>query len=135
MGEFARFVLVGGTGFLIDGGVLSFLLGRQWPVALARLVSFSLAVSWTYLLNRRLTFKVAPASLRVEQGTALAYGIVQILGALTNLAVFMLLMAWQPQWRQIPWIPLAIGAVFGLAVNYSASKLVFQWRKRHERHG
>ena len=134
MGELARFILVGGTGFLVDGTILSFLLARDWPVALARLVSFTVAVAWTYLLNRKLTFKVRRASNRVEQGTAFAYGLIQVMGALTNLAVFMLVVLWRPEWKAIPWLPLAIGAVFGLAVNYSFSKLLFQWRRQREIH-
>jgi putative flippase GtrA len=133
-GELARFVLVGGTGFLIDGGVLSYLLGLEWPVALARVVSFTLAVAWTYALNRKLTFKVRRASGGVEQRTALGYGVIQVMGALTNLAVFLLVVAWRPEWKSFPWLPLAIGAVFGLAVNYSLSRLLFQWRKQREIH-
>ena len=133
-GEFGRFLLVGGTGFLIDGGILSYLLGLDWPVALARLVSFTVAVAWTYLLNRNLTFKVRRASGRIEQGTAFAYGAIQVAGALTNLAVFLLAVQVRPEWRMIPWLPLAIGAAFGLAVNYSLSRLLFQWRKHLEIH-
>lgn len=131
-GELARFVAVGGTGFLVDGGILSFLLQREWPIAAARLVSFTVAVAWTYLLNRKLTFKVQRSSTRVEQRTAFAYGIIQAAGALTNLAVFMLVVAWRPEWRSLPWLPLAIGAVFGLAMNYSLSRILFQWRKQLE---
>lgn len=134
MGELARFILVGGTGFLVDGGILSYLLGREWPVALARLVSFTVAVGWTYVLNRKLTFKVRRASGRVEQGTAVAYGMIQVIGALTNLAVFLVVVAWRPELKLNPWVPLAIGALFGLAVNYSLSRLLFQWRKQREIH-
>ena len=96
-------------------------------------MSFTVAVSWTYALNRRLTFNAGPASARVEQGTALAYGLAQVVGALTNLAVFLLLIGWQPGWRATPWLPLAIGASFGLAVNYSLARLVFERRRRYER--
>jgi putative flippase GtrA len=135
MGEFARFVLVGGTGFLIDGGVLSLLLDHQWEAGPARAVSFALAVAWTYVLNRSLTFKAKRASARVEQGTAVAYFVIQGLGALTNFGVFLVALAFRPDWRAFPWLPLAIGAVFGLAVNYTLSKLLFQWRKQREIHG
>ena len=135
MGEFARFVLVGGTGFLIDGGILSLLLEQQWHAGPARAVSFSLAVIWTYVLNRSLTFKAKRASARVEQGTAVGYLMIQGVGALTNFGVFMLALAIRPEWRSFAWLPLAIGAVFGLAVNFSLSKLLFQWRKQREIHG
>ena len=135
MAEFARFVLVGGTGFLIDGGVLSLLLERQWDAGAARAISFSLAVAWTYALNRSLTFKARRASARVEQGTAVAYFIIQGVGALTNFGVFLAALAFRPEWRSFPWLPLAIGAVFGLAVNFTLSKLLFQWRKQREIHG
>jgi putative flippase GtrA len=134
LGELARFILVGGTGFVIDGGILSFLLGLQWPVALARLISFTVAVAWTYALNRKLTFRARRASGLVEQRTALGYGVIQVLGALTNFGVFLLVVAWRPGWKSFPWLPLAIGAVFGLAVNYSLSRLLFQWRKKREIH-
>jgi putative flippase GtrA len=135
MGEFARFVLVGGTGFLVDGGILGLLLDRQWDAGSARLVSFGVAVAWTYVLNRSITFKVRPASVRVEQGTALGYLVIQGLGALTNFAVFMLVLGQRPEWRSFPWLPLAIGAGFGLAVNYALSKILFHWRKQREIHG
>jgi len=135
MGEFARFALVGGTGFLIDGGVLGLLLERGWPAGAARAVSFALAVAWTYALNRSLTFRAKRASARVEQGTAAAYFIIQGVGAMTNFGVFLAALAWRPEWRAFPWLPLAIGAAFGLAVNFSLSRLLFQWRKQREIHG
>ena len=132
MGEFARFVLVGGTGFLVDGGVLTWLLEQQWSLGSARLVSFALAVSWTYVLNRTITFKLRRACARVEQGTALGYFMVQCCGASANYGVFLVVLILQPELRAFAWLPLAIGSVFGLAVNYTGSKLLFHWRKQRE---
>jgi putative flippase GtrA len=56
--EAFRFGAIGGIGFVIDGGILT-ALHSVWGVGLipARLVSFSVAVTATWALNRRYTFR------------------------------------------------------------------------------
>ena len=56
--EALRFLMVGGTAFLVDAGVLA-LMGRLGlPPLAARAVSIAVALVFTWQMHRRLTFKV-----------------------------------------------------------------------------
>lgn len=117
--------LIGAVGFIVDAGILQLLfMGWEIQPLTARAVSFPLAVTATWLLNRRLTFK--DRHVRGRSGY-LTYVLGQILGSVLNLAIFTLLL-WQ--WHKLaeyPVIPLAVGAIFGLVFNYAwANILVFR---------
>jgi putative flippase GtrA len=121
MRQLGSFVAIGAVGFCVDGGVLTLLATQGgMNVYSARLVSFPLACLATWGLNRRWTFS-APRSLALRAEYA-RYLAVQILGALANLAGFALLVALYPVWRTIPVIPLALGAIAGLAVNFLGAR-------------
>ncbi len=119
--ELSRFVLVGGVGFCVDGGVLLLLhqhLGLG--ILLARLVSFSLAGTTTWYLNRRLTFNAPlPRRPRDEWTRYLA---VNGLGALLNLSVFILIIQLFPSLAPYPLLVLAIAALTALIFNFLGSK-------------
>jgi putative flippase GtrA len=121
--QFLRFACVGAVGFAVDGGILTSLMRMGWEPLQARLVSFAAAVVTTWLLNKAWTFgATAPTS----RNDGVRYAGVQIVGALINLAIFTLLMAAFPVFRQVPWVPLAMAALVALAFNYLATKhLVF----------
>jgi putative flippase GtrA len=138
-GDLARFAIVGAIGFVIDAGILTALVSWfGFNVYASRAVSFATAVLATWALNRQWVF----GSLRATRARAVGaeyvrYLLVQGAGALTNLAVFAAVLAWVPDWLRYPVIPLAIGAVAGLLVNFSGAKLwVFTNRdasaRRHE---
>ncbi len=117
------FGLVGAIGFLVDGGVLTFLsqsLGVN--IYLARLVSFGLATIVTWYLNRRYSFRSANQGLhrRVEY---LRYLTVQIGGALLNLCVFSVAVYLYRWMEAYPIVPLALGAVVGLIFNFTLSSM------------
>lgn len=63
----ARFILVGGIGFLTDAGMLLLLLRYTGldPFT-ARLIAIAVALQVTWLLNRRFTFGRSTASAAVE---------------------------------------------------------------------
>jgi putative flippase GtrA len=126
----ARFAAVGGLGFAVDGGLLALLFhGLGVDPHGARAVSFTCAVTVTWWLNRRLTFRDRRAEGAGERREYLRYIGVQILGALANLAVYSALLATTAFFAAQPVGALAVGAVAGLAVNYSLSLLVvFQER-------
>jgi putative flippase GtrA len=123
--QLLHFTLIGGIGFVIDGGALT-LLSVMAGVNLyfARLISFTLATLTTWWLNRRHTFGMASA---VESGAkASEYGrylLIQIGGGLINLTVFAWLIFIESRLRAIPVLPLAIGAVAGLVWNFLGAKL------------
>jgi putative flippase GtrA len=121
--QFLRFACVGAVGFAVDGGILTSLMRMGWEPLPARLVSFSVAVVTTWLLNKAWTFASAAPRAR---GGGMRYAGVQIIGALINLAIFTLLIAVSPASRQVPWVPLAMAALAALVFNYLATRhLVF----------
>lgn len=112
------FALIGACGFVIDAGVMVWVHGWVgWDPVMARGVSFPVAVTVTWLLNRRWVFDKAAGS-----GTASEYSgyvLVQVLGAATNLAVFVSLVWRVPTMETTPVLALAIGATVSLGLNYA----------------
>jgi putative flippase GtrA len=106
-GRFAKFVVVGGVGFVIDAGVLT--------LALRELTSSVYAARALFVFDggRR-------TSLVAEYGR---YILTQVAGALCNLGVFVALVEMIPRLAATPVVPLAIGAVLGALVNYAGSAL------------
>ncbi|MBD9499647.1 GtrA family protein [Pseudomonas sp. BGr12] len=120
--EIMRFVVVGGFGFCIDGGLLTLLMSQGMDVMPARAISFSLAVSFTWLLNRVWTFSSPERmSSRFEY---VLYFSVQVLGALINLSVFFVLMREFPGLKAIPILPFAVASGIAMFFNFFASKFI-----------
>lgn len=86
MNRFLRFVLVGGTGFFVDAGVLALVL---WLTPMgpfsARLVSIASAMAYTWLCNRTLTF--GPSS-RNALHEGVRYGGVGLASSATNYLLY-----------------------------------------------
>lgn len=119
--RFFRFFLSGGVGFLIEAVVLTTLVKSfGFDIYLARAISFSLAVTVTWLLNRRYAFADLASSQRGDEYSR--YFAVQITGAVINLGVFAGLIAAKPDLVQIPVLPLAVGAVVAFFFNFGASR-------------
>ena len=69
---------MGAVGFLVDGGLLYLLVAQGMSPHLARLLSFSVALTTTWALNRAWTFQ---AGSSVEAGRSYAgYLLVQLSG-------------------------------------------------------
>lgn len=117
------FAAVGGVGFAIDAGVLTIMMKQLGQnLYLSRLVSFSCASLATWLLNRSLTFRSATRGVDATSVEYFRYVTVQIIGAMINLLVFVLLVQLRPALSELPVIPLAVGAVFGLLFNFAATR-------------
>lgn len=116
-----RFSAVGIVGFLLDAGVLTYLTSHWgWEPWIARVPSFATAVCATWLLNRRYSFAVnTPRSW--SEGTK--YSAIQVIGALINFVIFVLLIAHSSLLRNTLIVALAIGACGGLAFNFLATYL------------
>lgn len=124
--SFFRFVIVGGTGFVVDAIVLSALvkLAGVDPL-LARAVSFSTALFCTWAFNRGWSF-AATRSARVlpEAGRYVA---VQLTGGAANLAVYAAMVRMIPGLHGDVLLPLAAGSAVGIGINYLGSRfLVFR---------
>ena len=113
-------------GFIVDGGVLTWLMLSGWEPLQSRLLSFLAAVTSTWMLNRVWTFQPTHGANLMRQEYVRYFGM-QTVGACINLGIFLLLLQWIPALERIPVIPLTLGAAAALAFNYTASsRLVFR---------
>lgn len=123
--DLLRFLVTGGIGFCIDGGILTALIGLAgWTAVAARGVSFPLAVTATWWLNRVWSFRTGRQKPARRQ--YLSYLAVQLLGLATNFSVFYLLIDDNGWFRAWPLAALAAGAALALILTYTLSRrLVF----------
>ena len=113
-----KFIVIGALGFLTDAGC--FMAFSHWGIPLypARLGSFSVAVSVTWLFNSKWTFSLAESGS--VQKTFLKYLGSQTLGSLINLGVFFVGVTINETLRTYPPIAIAIASICAMAFNYIA---------------
>jgi len=116
-----RFGMVGFAGFAIDRlllqGAISILGMNAFT---GRLLSFSLAVVATWLLNRSFTFRHDHHHAPLKQ--AMIYVAVQVAGGILNVGVYEVAIWLLPALKAHLLIPLALGSAAGLCVTYAGSK-------------
>ena len=113
--RFIRYASVGAAGFIVDAGVLTFLVnGLSYGHYASRAASFSLAVTITWLINRRWAFQAGAPTGREYSG----YFLVQLIGATINLGIYVLMIELIPALAAWPVVPLAAGAVVALLANF-----------------
>ena len=117
-----RFAAVGVLGFLVDAGVL--MAGRSvlgLDLYSARGLSYIVAVTSTWALNRAFTFKEhASSSKLVEWARFFA---ANTLGGAINLGVYAALVNYVPVVHAVPVLGVAAGSLSGLCVNFTLSRL------------
>ena len=121
--QFTKFAIVGTFGFFVDALTLVWLLEINWTLFPARMASFACAVSVTWYLNRMWTFNQAG----VDKSTVVQYGIyiiVQVIGAGINIGIFFLVIYWFPITGSQPLIPLAVGSLVAMGINYVLAKKI-----------
>ena len=131
--QLKNYAIVGIAGFLVDAGLLSLLVHvfDMGPIV-SRMPSFVAAVTVTWALNRTHTFS---DSIRYKKSQEYRrYFVVQIIGAVSNLLVYVFLISVFPWMGRVPVLPLAVGAIIGLVVNFHLSRVyVFPGRvSEHE---
>ena len=118
--RFFRFSLVGTGGFIIDAGVLLLLnniAGLYW----GRLISFTMAVIATWLLNRIFTFETIKKNKPLHKEFH-QYFMAMIIGGSANYLVYATLVYFVALIAQWPIIGVGVGSIVGLAINYSLAK-------------
>jgi putative flippase GtrA len=125
MSRLLRFGIVGVLGYVVDAGVLlvaTQLLDVQY--LLARVASFLIAASVTFLIHHRFTFRLTtPLSAQRWSYYLLTTGV----GALVNVGIYHL---WVVRFGVEPMqlaLGAAVGSIVAMFVNYFASSvLVFR---------
>lgn len=118
--QFRRFVSVGGLGFLLDLGVFQGLVWLGLEPIPARLVSASMAITLTWILNRHLVFYT---SSQIGRGAEyVRYVVVQGVGLSINLGVFLLLISSSELAGRVPVLALIGGAAAAIVFNYLGAR-------------
>ncbi len=119
---FLRFAFVGALGFAVDLAVLAFGLNvLKLDVYSARVLCFAVTVSFTWAVNRHVTFGAARA--RTWSGMArewMQFVAVNAIGLAANYAVYAVLVSYATGWLAVPYVAAGCGSVAGLLFNYSA---------------
>lgn len=90
LGLYFRFLLVGGSGFLIDAGITYLLNSLGLEPWLARIPAIVLAMTFTWAANRHFTYEVRTAR---TVGEALRYAAVATSMASTNYIIYFVLIS------------------------------------------
>jgi putative flippase GtrA len=124
-GQFLRFCLVGGVGFVVDAGVLVLLIHLGLDRYSGRVLSYLVAATVTWGLNRRYTFAGAAPQKPHRQWAQ--YVGVNAFGAGVNYVVYAgCLLASNFLYRN-PVLAVAAGSAVALLVNFAANRyLVFR---------
>lgn len=126
-GRLILFSTIGSIGFAVDAGILIVLIPSIGHYA-GRMVSFSVAVLVTWVLNRSLTFRDRRSAKWGRE--LLSYVSAQSIGAMTNLAAYAVCITVSLWLMRYPVVALAIGSAFGLLVNFTMMHLVVFRRAR-----
>ena len=128
-GQFVRFAAIGACGLLVDVGVLYLCLAvTPFGPLSAKVVSFAAAVTFTWWMNRTITFRSTDGSLVSQWCRFVAANSV---GQCVNLAVYATVVLAAGRHWIVPAVATAGGSLAGLGFNFVASrKLVFGTRAR-----
>lgn len=119
--RFGQFLFVGAIGFIVDAGLLLFFHELvELNVYLSRCISFPVAMTTTWLLNRLLTFSDSKSAGRSREWGR--YAAITTIGALLNLAIFFLLVTFVAALRDAVLLPLAMAAAVALVFNFLGSR-------------
>src|SRR5689334_12031152 len=119
--QFLRFSIIGVVGFVIDAAVLTVAMkGFGLGLYSGRVVSFLVAATATWSLNRRFTFAMLDHRPLVVQWVRFVSA--NTLGWGVNYGLYVVLVTFVPFVTNQPVLGVAAGSVAGLAFNFSVSK-------------
>lgn len=130
LGEVFRFGVVGVVGFVVDAGVLTLGLQAGSGLWLGRVLSYLVAATVTFGLNRAWTFRAADRSRPVARDWGL-FLLVNLLGFACNYGTYAALIAGVPLVREIPVLGVAAGSLAGMAGNFLLSRR-YVFRDRYD---
>ena len=120
MKYFFKFSLIGGLGFFVDT-MIFYMANSMFTELSSRILSFSMAVLFTYVFNRLYTFKVKTNINIVE---FFKYYLNMIFGGIVNIGTFFVVIRFSDIGRDYPFCGIALGSVAGLCINFLTSKIL-----------
>lgn len=111
------FLVVGTIGLVVDAALLAALVySLGWGNYSARAVSFSVALTTTWLLNREFVF--SDGKLQSTRREYARYLTLQLISMAVNLGIYSLCIASSATLAAMPLLALAAGCASGLVFNY-----------------
>lgn len=127
--QFILFCISGGIAFLIDAGLTHLLIhGVGIEPFRARIPAIAVAVLFTWLFNRYLSFRHRRSRKRLAEFGRYLLG--NAFGLCANYGAYALVIATLAVSREWPVIAVAAGSIAGLLVNYASARH-FVFRERH----
>ena len=119
--QFLRFGVVGTVGFLVDSAVLLGMMALGLGPYGGRVVSYLVAASTTFALNRAWTFRstARDAPVAAQWGRFVALNMV---GFAANYGTYAALIATMPLVAAYPVLGVAAGSVAGMFINFGLSR-------------
>ncbi|MCB4821067.1 GtrA family protein [Roseicella aerolata] len=118
--QLLRFGVVGVAGFLVDAGVLTLAIFFGLGPWLGRVVSYVVAASTTFTLNRAWTFRGASDAPAMRQWAL--FLLVNLVGFACNYGTYAVLIALVPLVAANPVLGVAAGSLAGLMGNFILSR-------------
>lgn len=117
------FLVVGGIGFSVDAASLLLLTHvAGLDPYLSRVLSFAVAVTATYVLNRSWSFRERASGQRRGR-EYVRYVVVQLVGVGINFACFAACIETMALFATYPVLALAVGSIVAMAWNYAGARL------------
>lgn len=116
------FGLIGFVGFLVDVSVL-YLIKSLVGLFYGRLISFMVAVAFTWLMNRRWTFKRLSSGLNNAKEFFI-YLAIMLIGGFVNFGLYLWLVSSFQLFQANPVIGVAFGSLAGMLINFSSSRFI-----------
>jgi putative flippase GtrA len=117
-----RFAAVGVIGFVVDAGVLlAVVTWLHWSPLPARIASFLIAATVTFVLNQRFTFRLQE---RFDVYRFISYLAATAVGALINIGIYHLWVLINDAAPMQLVIGTAFGSLVAMFVNYFVSSLI-----------
>ncbi|MDE1892694.1 MAG: GtrA family protein [Betaproteobacteria bacterium] len=119
--HYFSFIVAGTCGFIVDAGVVT-ILSKFWGMGLvlAKVFSFLLAVTVTWIINRRYTFKYQYNKSLVNEWVH--YFLANSVGAIINNSLYIIMIMSVTTTKIYPALAVAIGSLGGMFFNYIASR-------------
>jgi putative flippase GtrA len=120
VGELFRFGAVGVAGFVVDSAVLTAGLALGLGPWLGRVVSYVIAASTTFALNRAWTYRSAPRDAVARRWAI--FLAVNLVGFVCNYGAYAALMTGVPLVAANPVLGVAAGSLAGMVGNFLLSR-------------
>jgi len=123
-----RFALVGCAGFCVDTGVLYLALYvLEMSYYGGRIISYAIAASSTWYMNRRFTFADTRNDNRLREW--MRFVTLNLFGGGVNYGVYAAYISMHAGSSAVPAVGVALGSIAGMLVNfYLSRRLVFNVR-------